>query len=122
MRRSRYVGFLAIGLGILLVVGAAVLPVTPVAQRFGPFRVDIGADNCGPAAYAAYRKADTDCGAAGRKRLLTTSGIGLLMVAAGMALFAGGDDPHRSRIEVSTRRVRRRSLPRGPGSRRYKPG
>ena len=126
MRISKYVGFLAIGLGALLVVGAAVLPVSPSTQRLGPFRVDIRGDNCGPAGVAAVEKAGTDCGTAARKRLLAASAVGMLTVAFGMALFAGGDGTDHSRIGVPARRVRRRpsvrSLVRSPGSRRCTPG
>ncbi len=122
LRTSKYVGFLAIGLGALLVVGAAVLPVSPATERFGPFEVDIGGDNCGPAGVAAAREADSECRTAARRRLLSTSAIGLLAVALGMALFAGGDGTDHSRIEVRSARVRRRSLGRSPGSRRYRPG
>ncbi len=126
MRTSKYVGFFAIGLGAALVIAAAVLPVSPASQRFGPFRVDIGGDNCGPAGLVAVQKGGTDCGTAARKRLLSTSAIGLLSAAFGMALFAGGDGSDHSRIDVRTRRVRRRSsmrsLVRSPGSRRCRPG
>ena len=122
MRTSKYVGFLAIGLGILFIVAAAVLPVSSTSQPFDPFRIGVRGDNCGPAGYVAVRKAETECGLAARKRLLATSAMGLVVVAVGMALFAGGDEPHRSRIDVPTRRVRRRVPPRSPGSRRYKPG
>ena len=122
LRTSKYVGFFAICLGALLVVAAAVLPVSPATERFGPFRVDLRRESCGPAAVAAVDKAGTDCGTAARKRLLATSAIGLLTVAFGMALFAGGDGSDHSRIGVKTRRLRRRSsvrsLVRSPGSRR----
>ncbi|MDQ4068804.1 MAG: hypothetical protein M3203_04930 [Actinomycetota bacterium] len=122
MRTSKYVGFLGIGMGALLVVGAALLPVSPATQRFGPFRIDIRGDNCGPAAVVAFRNADTECGLAARKRLLSTSAVGLLVVAFGMALFAGGDGSDHSRIAAPAPRVRRRSPARSPGSRRYRPG
>ncbi len=126
MRTSKHVGFFAIGLGAALVIAAAVLPVSPATQRFGPFRVDIRGDNCGPAGVVAVQKGGTDCGTAARKRLLSASAIGLLTAAFGMALFAGGDGSDHSRIDVRTRRVRRRpsirSLVRSPGSRRYRPG
>lgn len=139
LRTSKYVGFLAMGLGTLLVVGAAILPVSPATQRLGPFRVDIrsGDDNCGPAGTVAFRTENSDCRTAARKRLLATTAIGMLMVAMGMALFAGEDEPHGSRIVVPRRdrgagrsggvsrmgRVSRRlPLSRSPGSRRYTPG
>ncbi len=123
MRTSKYVGFLAIALGARLMVGAAILPVSPATQRLGPFNVDLREDdNCGPAGMVAVRDEHTDCRAAARKRLLTTSGIGLLMVALGMALFAGEEQPHRSRVEVPTPRFRTRRPLRSPGSRRYRPG
>ncbi len=126
LRTSKYVGFLAIGLGAVLVVGAAVLPVSPSPERFGPFRVDISGASCGPAGVVAVEKGGTDCGTAARKRLLSTSAIGLLTVALGMALFAGGDGTDHSRLDVRAPRVRRRSpvrsLVRSPGSRRCTPG
>ena len=126
LRTSKYVGFLAIGLGAVLVVGAAVLPVSPSPERFGPFRIDISGERCGPAALVALEKGGTDCGTAARKRLLATSVLGLLAVVLGMVLFAGGDGTDHSRIDVAARSVRRRSpvrsLVRSPGSRRYRPG
>lgn len=109
LRASKYVGFLAMGLGTLLIVGAAVLPVSPNSQRLGPFRVDVGGENCGPAGYAAFHKPDTDCGHAAGRRLLSVTPVGLLVVALGMALFAGGDDPRGSRVEVPTLRRKRQS-------------
>ncbi len=122
MRTSKYVGFLGMALGTVLVVGAALLPVSPASQRFGPFQVDIRGDNCGPAGVVAVRQPDTECGVAARRRLVATSAIGLLTVALGMALFAGGDGNDHSRIDVGTARLRRRSLVRSPGSRRCTPG
>jgi hypothetical protein len=122
LRRSKYVGFLVISLGIILVVAAAVLPVSPATQRLGPFRVDIRGDNCGPAAYVAYRDPDGVCKSAAERRLLTTSGIGLLLVALGMALFAGPSERGGSMVVVEPRVKQRRSALRSPGSRRYKPG
>lgn len=122
MRRSKHVGFAVICLGILLIAFPAVLPVSPATQRLGPFRVDIRGDNCGPAGYVAFRdEPNALCREAAHKRLLATSGIGLLVVAFGMVLYAGGDDPRGSRIQVGTRRVSRPPL-RNQGSRRYKPG
>jgi hypothetical protein len=123
LRRSKYIGFFGIGLGIVLIVGAAVMPISPATQKFGPFRIDVrGDNNCGPAGYVAVRKADTECGQAARKRILAASAVGLLVVAAGMALFAGPDDLHGSRVRVASRRVKRRSVLRSLSSRRYKPG
>ena len=130
LRTSKYVGFFAMGVGALLVVGAAVLPVSPATERFGPFRIDVRGESCGPAGVVAVDKGGTDCGTAARKRLLSTSAIGLLTRAFGMALFAGGDGSDHSRIGVPARRLRRRpsvrssarSPVRSPGSRRYRPG
>ena len=108
MRKSKHVGFAAICLGILMIVFPAVLPVSPATQRFGPFKVDIRGDNCGPAGYVAFREQSNPvCREASHRRLLTTTGIGLLVVAFGMALYAGGDDPRGSRIQVGTPRVKR---------------
>lgn len=122
MRKSKHVGFAVICFGILLMVGAAVLPVSPATQRFGPFRVDIRGDNCGPAGYVAFREMTTECREPAQRRLLVTTGLGLLIVALGMAMYAGGDDPRGSRIVVGDLRVKRRLPARSPGSRRYKPG
>lgn len=116
MRKSKNVGFAVICLGILLMAAAAVLPVSPAVQRFGPFRVDLRSDNCGPAGYVAVRSVDPVCEEASHRRLLTTTGVGLLVVALGMAMFAGGDDRRGSRIVVGTPQVRRRGLSRSPGS------
>ena len=112
-----------------MIVFAAVLPVSPATQRLGPFRVDIRGDNCGPAGYVAFRDqreevltpTDNVCREAAHRRLLTTTGIGILIVALGMALYAGGDERRGSRVDVNVPRVRRAAL-RSPGSRRYKPG
>jgi hypothetical protein len=122
LRKSKHIGFAAICIGILLIVFPAVLPVSPATQRFGPFKVDIRGDNCGPAGYVAFREESNSlCRDAAQRRLLTTTGIGLLVVAFGMALYAGGDDPRGSRIQVGVPRVKRSGL-RSPGSRRYRPG
>ena len=122
MRTSKYIGIVGIGLGVLIVIGAAVLPVSPASQRVGPFRIAVRGDNCGPAGYVAVRKADTECGAAARHRLFLTAAVGLLVVAVGMAFFAGGDEQHHSRVEVPARRLSRRSPAGSRGSRRYRPG
>jgi hypothetical protein len=122
LRRSKYVGFLAIGVGAMIMVGAAILPVSPASTRYGPFRVDIGGDNCGPAGVVVTREVNDECRMAARKRLLSTAPVALLIVALGMVLFAGGDEPHRSRVVVRKGAVTPRSGSRSPGSRRYKPG
>ena len=122
MRRSKAIGFGFIVLAILSMIGAAVLPVSPATQRFGPFRVDIRGDNCGPAGYVVYDDGNSVCKEAARKRLLVTSAVGLLVVAFGMALYAGGDAPRGSRIRLGPPKVSRREALRNPGSRRYRPG
>jgi hypothetical protein len=122
LRISKYVGFLGMGLGTLLIVGAAILPVSPASQRLGPFRIDIQGENCGPAALVAVDDPNTDCQLAARKRVVITTAVGLLVVAAGMALFVGSDGPRGSRIQVPTRTVKRQPALRNPGSRRYRPG
>jgi hypothetical protein len=123
LRRSKYVGFLVIALGIILIVGAAVLPVSAAPERLGPFRVDLRGENCGPAGYVVTQdNANEVCKSAAHRRLLSTTGVGLLIVALGMALFAGPEQRRGSMIEVPTRRVSRRPALRSPGSRRYKPG
>jgi hypothetical protein len=105
-------------LGALLAIGAAVLPVGAATERLGPFRVDVGADNCGPAGYVAFHRPDTDCGHAAVRRLRATTPVGLLLVALGMALFAGGDTARGSRIDVPTPRSRRGPPASDPGRRR----
>ena len=122
MRRSKAIGFGLIGLALLFIVGAAVLPVSPATQRFGPFRVDISGDNCGPAGYVLYNQGNSLCQEAAQKRILTTSGVGLLVLAFGMALYAGGDAPRGSRIQIGSPKLSRREARRNRGSRRYMPG
>ena len=123
MRKSKPVGLFLICLGILAVVGAAVLPVSPATQRLGPFRVDIRGDNCGPAGYVLYDDvAGSDCREAAQRRLLATGAVGLLVVAFGMALFAGGDSPRGSRIQLGPPTLSRREARRNRGSKRYMPG
>ncbi len=102
--------------------GAAVLPVSPATEHLGPFRVDIRGDNCGPAGYVLYDEGNSICKEAAKKRLLSTSGVGLLVLAFGMALYAGGDSPRGSRIQMGPPRVSRREARRSRGSRRYRPG
>ena len=122
MRKSKAIGFLLISLGVLAIIGAAILPVSPATQRLGPFRVDIRGDNCGPAGYVLYEEGSSICKEAAQKRLLAVSVAGLLVVALGMALFAGGDEPHGSRIHMGPPKVSRREARRNRGSRRYMPG
>ncbi len=122
MRKSKAVGFLLISFGILAIIGAAVLPVSPATQRLGPFRVDIRGDNCGPAGYVVYEKGSTICKEAAQKRLVSVSVVGLLVVALGMALFAGGDAPAGSRVRMGPPKVSRREARRNRGNRRYMPG
>ncbi len=122
MRKSRSVGFVFICLGIMLLASAAVLPVSPATQRFGPFRVDIRGDNCGPTAYVALRDAESSCRESAQRRLLIATGVSVMLVALGMVMFAGGDDPRGSRIVVRTPRVTRRGPVRSPGSRPSTPG
>lgn len=122
LRASKYVGFLAISLGALLIVAAAVLPVSAMPERFGPFRVDLSHDNCGPAGYVAFHQPNTDCGSAATRRLLATTPVGMLVLAAGMALFAGGDERRGSRVEVTNPRARYQSRSRRREDRRSVPG
>ena len=122
MRKSKAIGFGLIGLALLCMVGAAVLPVSPATERFGPFRVDIRGDNCGPAGYVLYGEGNSLCKEAAQRRILTTSGVGLLVLAFGMALYAGGDAPRGSRIHMGPAKVSRREARRSRGSRRYTPG
>ena len=124
MRRSKSAGFFAIALGILIIIGAAVLPVSPATERLGPFHVNLRTDNCGPAGWVAFREPETECGTTAYKRLLATTPIGLLVVALGMAMFAGGDERRGSRVDAPLRRVSpgRPARGRSRGSRRYMPG
>ncbi len=122
MRKSKAIGFLLISFGILAIIAAGVLPVSPATQRLGPFRVDIRGDNCGPAGYVLYEKGSSICKEAAQKRLVGVSVAGLLVVALGMAMFAGGDDPHGSRVLLGPPKVSRREARRSRGNRRYMPG
>jgi hypothetical protein len=122
LRKSKAIGFLLISFGILAMIGAVVLPVSPATQRLGPFRVDIRGDNCGPAGYVIYEKGSTICKEAAQKRLIAVSAVGLLVVALGMAMFAGGDAPAGSRVRTGPPPVSRREARRNRGSRRYMPG
>ena len=122
MRRSKAIGFGLMALAILSVVGAAVLPVSPVTEGVGPFRIDMTGNNCGPAGYVLYDEGNSLCKQAAQKRILTASGLGVLVLACGMALYAGGDAPRGSRIRMGPPRVSRREARRNRGSRRYMPG
>jgi hypothetical protein len=122
LRRSKAIGFLLISFGILAIIGAAILPVSPATQRLGPFKVDIRGDNCGPAGYVVYEKGSTICKEAAQKRLMAVSAVGLLVVALGMALFAGGDAPSGSRVRMGPPKVSRREARRSRGNTRYMPG
>lgn len=119
MRTSKYVGFLAMAIGALLMAGAAVLPVSVDRGGDGvlPFRFRV--DGCGPAMYAAVRDSDSQCQRTAQRRLLVAATIGLLMAAVGLVMFAGGDD-RGSRVAAPT--GRRRGSARGPGRRRGAPG
>ena len=119
LRTSKYVGFFGMCLGIALVVSAMVLPVSPATQRFGPFRVDIRGDNCGPAGKVAFRNPNANelCKEAAQKRIWVASGLAVVVLAFGMALFAGGDERRGSMVEVASPRLSR-SAYRSPGSRR----
>jgi hypothetical protein len=122
LRTSKNVGFAAICLGVLLIIFPAVLPVSPAPERFGPFRVDLRGVTCGPAGYVAFREeAIPECRESAQKRLLASTGMGLLVMALGMALYAGGDSRRGSRVQVGTPHVNQPGF-RSPGSRRYKPG
>jgi hypothetical protein len=122
LRRGKYAGFLVLSLGALLIIGAAVMPVGPATERLGPFHVDFSSDNCGPAVYVAFHRPDTECGTAAAKRLEASTPIGLLVLALGMAMFAGGDEGRGSRVQVASPRGRRRPRGRTPGRGRYLPG
>lgn len=122
LRRSKSVGFLGIALGLLLIVGAAVLPVSPITKGLGPFHVDLAGPNCGPAGYVVFHKTGTVCGDAAERRLLATTAVGLLVLALGMALFAGGDTTHGSRVQVVTARPGPRARGRNHSRGRIMPG
>lgn len=123
MRRSKYVGFMAIAMGLMLIVAAAVLPVSPATQRLGPFRVDLRSDNCGPAGLVAFdRDANSVCRSAAHHRMLAAGAVGLMVIALGMALFSGPEQRRGSRIQVTTPHVRRGPVLHDPDSRRYRPG
>jgi len=103
VKASRYVGFLAMVVGILVVAGGAVLPLR--LDRGDPgvglrFRMD----GCGPAIYAAVHHSESDCQRVARRRVAGTTTVGLLLAAVGLVMYAGGDS-RRSRVEVAHRGV-----------------
>lgn len=108
-------------LAVLLLVGAAVMPVGPGTQRLQPFRVDFNVGNCGPAGYVAFHRPGTDCGTAAAKRLEAAAPVGLLVLALGMVLFSGSAERRGSRVAMGDPRVRARSRSRSPRGRRSMP-
>ncbi len=106
LRTSKYVGFLAMLLGALLIACAAALPVSVDRGDPGVLQVRFRVDGCGPAVYAAVRESDSQCQQTARRRLEVTTTAGLLMMVVGLVMFAGGD-PGRSRVDVATGPPRR---------------
>jgi len=107
MRTSKYVGFLTMLLGALLIACAAALPVSVDRGDPGVIGVRFRVDGCGPAVYAAVRASDSQCQRTARRRLAVTTTIGLLMMAVGLVMFAGGDSGSRSRVDVPSPVMRR---------------
>jgi hypothetical protein len=101
LRTTKYVGFLAMVLGVLLMACAAALPVSVDRGDPGVAGVRFEVDGCGPALHAALRASESQCQQTARHRLAVTTTVGLLMVVGGLVMFAGGDDG-RSRVEVAT--------------------
>lgn len=102
-------------------IGAAVMPVSPATEGFGPYRIDVGNNDCGPAiGVVVGHTANSDCRIAAHKRLLAAGASGLVVVALGMALYAGPEERRGTRVRVGTPRVRR-SILRSRDSRRYTP-
>jgi uncharacterized membrane protein YgdD (TMEM256/DUF423 family) len=117
LRRSKYVGAFVMSIAVLLLVGAAVLPVGPGTQGLQPYRVDFKVGNCGPAGYVAFHRPATDCGTAAAKRLKGAAPVGLMVLALGMVLFSGSAERRGSRVAVGNPRVRSRSRSRSPRGR-----
>src|SRR5829696_5370658 len=114
---------MAIAMGLILIVGAAVMPVGPSNRGFDPFKVSLRGDNCGPAVLVAFDDSESSvCRSAAQRRLLAASAIGLMVLAFGMALFSGPEERRASRIQVRTAHVRRGPVLHNPSSRRYRPG
>ena len=114
---------MAIAVGLIIIVAAAVLPVSPSVRQVGPFKVNMGSESCGPGALVAFDdSANSVCRSAAQRRLLAASAIGLVVIAFGMALFSGPEGRRESRIQVRTAHVRRGPVLHNPGSRRYRPG
>jgi len=103
MKASRYVGFMAMVVGVLLVACGAVLPLR--LDRGGGVGVRFRIDGCGPAVYAAVHHTESDCQRMARRRLAGTTAMGLVLGAVGLVMYAGGDS-RRSRVEVAHRGVR----------------
>lgn len=121
MKTSRYIGFLAMVLGALVMASAAALPVS--ADRAGTEVVDVRfrIDGCGPAISAFVRDSQPNCQEPAQRRLAVTTAGGVALMILGLVLFAGGDG-RGSRIAAPTASVSRRPRDGSRGNRRYTPG
>ena len=73
MRTSKRVGFVAVALGVSLLLLPAVLPASIVKYGQELRHVEAVDGGCGTAAYAAVRRTDLNCGRLARKRLLVAA-------------------------------------------------
>lgn len=103
MKTSKLVGFLAVALGVSLLLLPAVLPATFVSYGRGLRHLEAVDGGCGTAAYAAVYHADLRCGRLARQRLLVTGTAGILVIAAGAVVLIGPDRRRRSRLSAGHR-------------------
>ena len=98
MRTSKIVGFVAVALGLSLLLLPAVLPASIVNYGRGLRHVEAVDGGCGTAAYAAFRHTDLSCGRLARPRLVVAGTAGGLLVLTGAVMLIGADDRRRSRL------------------------
>jgi hypothetical protein len=103
LRTSKHLGFLAVALGLSLLLLPAVLPTRFVSYGSGLTRMEVVDGGCGSTAYAAVRHPDHECGRLARQRLVVTSTAGLLLVVTGAVVLIGAHDRRRSRLTGSRR-------------------
>ena len=122
MNKSKHLGFLAVGLGVLIAVSAAVLPVATGPQAKAPLYFVRGGGDCGPAAWAAMRPAQGQCRDEARHRLAVTTSAGLALILVGVTLLVGADDGPGSSVVVTRWRLVRSRRRRRGRSRRHQGG
>lgn len=98
MKITKLLGFLLVGLGLILIVLPAALPATIVHQRGLQF--EAREDGCGAAIVAALDRSDLACGQTARQRLLITTAAGAVVMVAGLVLAGEPETRYRSRVSL----------------------